>query len=71
MQHDWILDVLADLKTYAQTNGLSQVAEQLEDTRIVAMAEIASELEGQDFGLGADDASARAFASPIGASRRA
>lgn len=42
MGDDWILDVLADLKVYAETNGLSVLAEQLDDARLVAAAEIAS-----------------------------
>ncbi|MDJ0827641.1 MAG: hypothetical protein QNJ16_19290 [Rhodobacter sp.] len=46
MANDWILDVLADLKTYAKKNGLSVLAEQLEDTALVAAAEIAS-MEGK------------------------
>ncbi|MGX9356591.1 hypothetical protein ACS3SW_15925 [Roseobacteraceae bacterium S113] len=71
MQHDWILDVLADLRTYAQTNGLSAVAEQLEDTRIVAMAEIASGTEEDRFGGGPRETAHRAIVAPIGASRRA
>ena len=40
MQHDWILDVLADLKTFAQNNCLPGLAEQLDDTRHMALAEI-------------------------------
>lgn len=46
MANDWILDVLADLKTYAKKNGLSALADQLEDASLVAAAEIAS-LEGK------------------------
>lgn len=42
MKYDWMLDVLADLKTFAQSNGLDRLAEHLEDTRIIAAAEIAS-----------------------------
>ena len=42
MAHDWILDVLADLKTYAGKNGLSALAEQLDDTTLIAVTEIAS-----------------------------
>lgn len=47
MTHNWILDVLTDLKTFAATNGLPALADQLEDTQLVAMAEI----EGGDKGL--------------------
>lgn len=41
-QNDWILDVLADLKTFASTNGLVALAEQLDDTQLVAAAELSS-----------------------------
>jgi hypothetical protein len=47
MRSDWILDVLTDLKTFARANGLTALAEQLDDTSIVAMAEIASLKEQQ------------------------
>lgn len=42
MQSDWILDVLTDLKTFATINGLPALAEQLDDTAIVALAEISA-----------------------------
>ena len=65
MKHDWIFDVLADLRTYAEKNHLPQLAEQLEETTLLAAVEIAS-TEGD---LGADEArrfrnSCRPFASP-------
>jgi hypothetical protein len=41
MQYHWILDVLSDLRTFATDNGLSCLAEQLDDTSLVAAAEIA------------------------------
>ncbi|MFA3917135.1 hypothetical protein [Ruegeria hyattellae] len=40
-RNDWILDVLADLKTFASANGLETLAEQLGDTRLIAAVEIA------------------------------
>ncbi|MDB4212126.1 hypothetical protein N9769_07145 [Ascidiaceihabitans sp.] len=48
MRSDWILDVLTDLKTFARANELLVLAEQLDDTSIVAMAEIAALREKQD-----------------------
>lgn len=42
IRNDWILDVLADLKTFAVSNDLPLLAEHLDDTALVAMAEIAS-----------------------------
>ena len=43
MAHDWILDVLADLKTYARKNGLSALADELDEATLIAATEIASE----------------------------
>lgn len=42
MANDWIIDVLADLKTYAAQNGLSALAGQLDDATLIAATEIAS-----------------------------
>ncbi|TMV10199.1 hypothetical protein FGK63_03810 [Ruegeria sediminis] len=39
--NEWILDVLSDLKTFAAANGMSALAEQLDDTKLIAAAEIA------------------------------
>jgi hypothetical protein len=46
MQHDWILDVLADLQSFASASGLNTLAEQLEDTALIAAADIASKQGG-------------------------
>lgn len=40
MKYDWILDVLVDLRTFAQANGLDALAQELEQTRMVATVEI-------------------------------
>jgi hypothetical protein len=58
MQYDWILDVLNDLKAFAKTNGLSDLAEQLDDTSLVAAAEIsrATGKAERDMGAHADTA---------------
>ena len=42
MSNNWILDVLADLKSFALRNSLDALAEQLDDTTLVAATEIAS-----------------------------
>ncbi len=42
MSQEWMIDVLEDLKSFAQQNGLLALAEQLDDTILVATAEIAS-----------------------------
>lgn len=46
MTHDWILDVLTDLRAYASKNGLTSLAAELDETALIAAAEIAS-VEGR------------------------
>ena len=41
MRHDWILDVLTDLRSYAQKNSLPEIAAEAEALLEVARAEIA------------------------------
>ena len=42
MRHDWILDVLTDLRSYAAQNGLMALSLKAEETLRVARAEIAA-----------------------------
>ena len=42
MSHHWILETLDDLETYARANGLPRLADELQETRLLAMTEIAS-----------------------------
>ncbi len=46
METEWILDVLADLRTFAHQNGLPALAEQIDETCLLAAVEIASTAEG-------------------------
>lgn len=55
MAHDWIIDVLTDLKAFANANGLPALAERLEETNIVAQIEIASQTKGAGIGLCSND----------------
>lgn len=41
MSKDWIIDVLTDLRTFAHLNELPSLAEHLDDTVLVAAAELA------------------------------
>lgn len=50
MGHKWIIDVIADLHTFADQNGLPLLAAQLDISAIVARSEIASPLEGGPHG---------------------
>ncbi len=56
MRSDWILDVLADLRAYALSSDLPLLAEQLDDTALVALSEIAA-LEERKTGQPHDDRS--------------
>jgi hypothetical protein len=47
MRHDWIFEVLTDLRSYALKNGLPALAARVEDTMQLARAEIAAQ-EAQD-----------------------
>lgn len=48
MKNDWILDVLTDLRGFAMSNGLPKLAEQLDDTVLLAACELVSLPEGGD-----------------------
>lgn len=40
MRHDWVFDVLTDLRSYAQRNGLPRLAEQADLTLRTAREEV-------------------------------
>lgn len=40
MSNEWMIDVLTDLRKFAFQNGLMELAEQLDDTIHVAVAEV-------------------------------
>jgi hypothetical protein len=42
MRHDWIFDVLKDLHSYAQSNGLPALALKADEAMRVAQAEVAA-----------------------------
>jgi hypothetical protein len=66
MGNDWIIDVLADLRTFAQKNDLPLLAVQLDETALVAkeMAERAP------FGVRGESAETRSFFVQAAGSRR-
>lgn len=42
MRHGWIIDVLTDLKTYAQSHGMVALAHKVDEALRIARAEIAA-----------------------------
>jgi len=71
MQNNWILDVLADLKTFAQANGMVALAEQLDDTALIAAADLASFKEGTGAHASAESETAGVYIKGVGAGIRA
>ena len=50
MRHDWIFDVLADLRSYAQKNNLPETAEGAEGLLRLVRAEVAARSSDDDGG---------------------
>ncbi|MCX8509942.1 MAG: hypothetical protein ORN49_13880 [Rhodobacteraceae bacterium] len=48
MTYQWIMDVLCDLREFAQRNGLTALAEQLKDTAQIAASEIDRTKDGAE-----------------------
>ncbi|PRY82064.1 hypothetical protein [Marivita geojedonensis] len=69
MGHDWIIDVLTDLKTFAAANDLDALAAKLDDTQLFARAELVSHGEGMSRGLLGESASAGRCDRTIGVRR--
>lgn len=55
MQHEWLIDVLADLKTFARGQGLGALAAALDDASLVAMAELTSRARAEAVRKGAGE----------------
>lgn len=71
MGHEWIIDVLADLKSFAKQNDLPLLAAQLDDTALVASAEIATVVEKSSPLTRGDCVGTRPILTNTGAGRRA
>ena len=41
-RYEWIIDVLSDLRTFSQANGMHKLATELEDITLLAAAEIST-----------------------------
>lgn len=66
MQHDWIIDVLSDLRTFADNHEMNRLAEQLDDAILMAVSEI--KLTEQDkVGMGANEPKDRGLFRTISA----
>lgn len=70
MKNEWILDVLADLKTFAKANGMPSLAEQLADTADLAAIEISS-VEKRARTVNGDEHKFGGYSAQAGTGRRA
>lgn len=70
MGNDWIIDVLADLKTFAQKNDLALLAVQLDETAIVAKAEISQMSERAPMAVRGEATETRSIFVEAGGGRR-
>ena len=64
MADDWIIDVLADLKSYSASNALPVLEAQLADTLLIAAAEIASKSRGRPETVASHAGSVGGFPGP-------
>jgi hypothetical protein len=70
MGQDWIIDVLSDLRSFARKNDLPLLSAQLEETALVATAEIASTAETSSRMTRGDGAKSRPIFTSVGSNRR-
>ena len=63
MRHDWIFDVLTDLRLYAQKNNLPETAEGAEVLLRLVRAEVTARTTDDD---GGDDATGQGGTPPRG-----
>jgi hypothetical protein len=71
MGQKWIIDVLADLRSFAEANDLPLLASQLDNTALVARAEIASLTGKAPYAVTGDGTDAGIILGTAGAGRRA
>ena len=50
MKNEWIIDVLADLNSFAKANGYPALAKQLEEAAILASVEMTTSSAGTGYG---------------------
>lgn len=71
MGQDWIIDVLADLQSFARQNDMPLLSAQLEEAETIAAVEIASRTEMASRLTRGDGAESRQVSTGVGPSRRA
>jgi len=70
MGRDWIIDVLADLRSFARDNDLPLLTAQLEEAGLVAQVEIASLPNTETLPVQRCPDPTHGTSAPVGTSRR-
>lgn len=71
MGNDWIIHVLSDLQSFAKDNDLPLLAVKLEQTALVASAEIRSDIGGAPLAVCGEAAESRSIFTTVGSGRSA
>ena len=66
MAHEWVLDVLADLRTFADANALPALAAHLDEAGLIAAGELVSQDERTAQQLYAEAIAARTHPARLG-----
>jgi len=66
MGRNWIIDVIADLQTFAQQNELPLLADELTKARTVAVVELSTTTEGVVVAAWGDETDTERFFSQAG-----
>jgi len=69
MNSEWMIDVLADLRKFAQKQAMLELAEHLDDAIMLATVEIKNHNEGRGLGVGVNDAKTGSVSGTLGNNR--
>lgn len=69
MNNEWMIDVLADLRKFAQKQAMLDLAEHLDDAIVLAAVEIRNHDEGRGPGEGVNDKKTGNVSRALGNSR--
>ena len=67
MQHEWMIDVLSDLRVYAENHEMARLVEHLEDSILIAAASM-QRMQDRKTVLGADEPKTRGIIRTLNAS---
>ena len=69
MNNEWMIDVLADLRKFAQKQAMLELAEHLDDAIMLATVEIKNHTGGRGHGVGVNDTKTGSVSGTLGGNR--